>query len=196
VDLVVGQVGRAHGIRGEVSVALRTDEPDSRFTAGARLRTDRGLQEWLTVASARPHRDRLLVRFTEVPDRTAAERLRGALLLVDAAPVAQADPEEFHDHQLVGLVVRTTSGETVGTVAGVQHLPLQDLLVVAAVDGERLVPFVAALVPEVDLAAGTLTVDAVPGLLDDAAEVALGDGGGDGDGDRDRDADLDGGRIS
>ena len=191
MDLVVGQVGRAHGIRGEVSVALRTDEPDSRFTAGARLRTDHGPQGWLTVASVRPHRDRLLVRFTEVPDRTAAERLRGALLMVDASAVAQADPEEFHDHQLVGLAVQTTSGETVGTVAGVQHLPLQDLLVVAAADGERLVPFVAALVPEVDLAAGTLTVDAVPGLLDDAAEVASGDGDGDA-----ADADGDGGRIS
>jgi 16S rRNA processing protein RimM len=178
VDLVVGQVGRAHGIRGEVSIALRTDEPDSRFAVGARLRADRGPQEWLTVAAVRPHRDRLLVRFTEIADRTAAEGLRGALLSVDASSVEQSDPEEFHDHQLIGLQVVTTSGETVGTVAAVQHLPLQDLLVVAGPDAERLVPFVAALVPDVDLVAGTLTVDAVPGLLDDAAEIADGDPAG------------------
>ena len=178
MDLVVGQVGRAHGIRGEVSIALRTDEPDSRFFPGARLRADRGPHGLLTVAGARPHRDRLLVRFAEVTDRTAAEGLRGALLSVNGSSVEQSDPDEFHDHQLIGLVVRTTSGQTVGTVTAVQHLPLQDLLVVAAAEDERLVPFVAALVPEVDLVAGTLTIDAVPGLLDDAAEVADGDGAG------------------
>jgi 16S rRNA processing protein RimM len=174
VQLVVGRIGRAHGIRGEVSVEPRTDEPERRFTDGARLqvRTPDGDQPQgrparLTVRSSRRHQSRLLVGFEEVPDRTAAEGLHGLTLLAEVDPDERPeDPEEFYDHQLVGLQVHTTEGATVGTVAEVLHGGGQDVLAVRTTDGrEALVPFVAGLVPVVDLAAGRLEVADRPGLL-------------------------------
>jgi len=169
VEVVVGRIGRAHGVRGEVSVDVRTDEPERRFAPGAVLRTDGGVDRALTVLAARPHGARLLVTFTEVSDRTAAESLHGAALLAAlAAGERPADPEEFYDHQLVGLVVRAEGQGVVGRVSDVLHLPSQDLLVVAMDDGrESLVPFVAELVPSVDLGGGEVTVVDQPGLLAD-----------------------------
>ena len=166
--MVVGRVGRAHGVRGEVTVDVRTDEPHARFVVGARLGTDPAAAGPLTVAAVRPHQGRLLLRFAEVPDRGAAEGLRGVLLTVD---VDESDepvgPDEFYDHQLVGLQVRDQRGSTVGQVADVVHNPGHDLLVVRRGDGgEALVPFVAELVTEVDLEGGALTVADRPGLLD------------------------------
>jgi 16S rRNA processing protein RimM len=177
-EVVVGRVGRPHGIRGEVSVELRTDEPERRFAVGSRLLVRRPATgpapayPVLTVAAARWHQDRLLVRFEELPDRTAAEASRGLLLAteVDAAESPE-DPEEYYDHQLVGLRVRTTEGAEVGEVAEVLHSGAQDLLVVRRPDrDDALVPFVAALVPEVDLAARVLLVADRPGLLEPLAE--------------------------
>jgi 16S rRNA processing protein RimM len=174
-DVVVGRVGRAHGVRGEVSVEPRTDEPDRRFAVGAVLTTEApgsaqtGAQPpKLTVRSTRWHQGRLLVVFEELTDRTTAETARGLLLTtsVDTAERPE-DPEEFYDHQLVGLRVVTTEGRDVGEVVEVQHGTGQDLLVVRAPQRDDvLVPFVTALVPEVDLAAGRLVVADRPGLLD------------------------------
>jgi len=169
VEVVVGRVGRAHGVRGEVSVDVRTDEPERRFAPGATLHTAGPSNDALTVSAARPHGTRLLVTFTEVTDRSAAELLRGATL-VAALPEGERpdDPEEFYDHQLVGLAVRTVGRGLVGRISEVLHLPSQDVLVVASDDGrEAMVPFVAALVPSVDLAGGEVTVADQPGLLDD-----------------------------
>ncbi|MGW5880151.1 ribosome maturation factor RimM [Nocardiopsis terrae] len=165
--LVVGRIGRAHGIRGDVAVDVRTDDPDARFTVGAVLRTDPASAGPLTIASTRRHSGRLLVRFEGMADRDAAEALRGTALLVDSADIAPLDdPDEFHDHELVGLTAVTTGGETVGTVDDVLH-HAQDVLVITAEAGhEVLVPFVAALVPEVDVAAGRIVLDPPPGLLD------------------------------
>ena len=185
-EVVVGRIGRPHGIRGEVSVEPRTDEPDRRFVTGARLlvRTAAGASgapayDALTVGSVRWHQDRLLVGFTEVPDRTAAEGARGLLLavLVDADE-SPADPDEYYDHQLVGLRVITTDGRDVGEVTEVLHSAAQDLLVVRREGREdALVPFVTALVPEVDVAAGRLLVADRPGLLEpEEQEVAGPDG--------------------
>lgn len=172
MDVIVGRVGRAHGIHGELSVELRTDEPATRFALGAVLRPEPSNRRQLTVRSARRYGDRLLVCFVEVADRTEAETLRGANLMVDVAGHERpVDPEEFYDHQLVGLVVHTTGGRRVGVVAAVEHRPGQDMLVVDADRGVHLVPFVLALVPEVDLVAGTLLVEPLPGLLDGAAET-------------------------
>jgi 16S rRNA processing protein RimM len=176
VDVVIGRVGRAHGVHGELAVDLRTDEPDERFAVGARLGTDPESAGPLTVAATRAHGDRLLVRFAEVPDRTAAEGLRGVLLTVDVPPSQRpADPDEFYDHQLVGLRVFDHDGRPVGAVAAVVRNPGHHLLVVRrdGPDGdgdggdgdEVLVPFVAELVPEVDLDRGRLTVADRPGLL-------------------------------
>jgi 16S rRNA processing protein RimM len=168
VDLLVGTIGRAHGIRGEVSVNVRTDEPERRFARGTVLRTTHGP---MTVAATRWNQARLLVRFEQVPDRTAAERLRGLELRVDVpADERPDDPDEYYDHQLIGLQVESAAGELLGEVSDVLHLPSQDVLVVRR-DGrdgrDRLVPFVAQIVPEVDVTAGKVVVEDVPGLLED-----------------------------
>lgn len=167
VEVIVGIIGRAHGIKGEVSIDVRTDEPTLRFAPGAVLRPEKGGRA-LTVESARDHSGRLLLRFREHPDRTSVEQLRGTVLVVDVPADARPDDEEeFYDRQLTGLRVLDHAGAEVGTVADVVHLPEQDLLEVRTSAGTRLVPFVRALVPTVDLAAGVVTLADVPGLLSD-----------------------------
>lgn len=168
IEVIVGRVGRAHGVRGELAVEPLTDEPERRFAPGTRLRQEAGPRV-LTVESHRWHSGRLLVRFAETPDRTAAEQVRGLVLLADVPADEQpTDDGEFWDRDLIGLRVLTADGREAGAVRRVQHGP-QDLLVVRTVAGEeRLVPFVEALVPEVDLESGTLTLADVAGLLDDA----------------------------
>ncbi|SEG87040.1 16S rRNA processing protein RimM [Thermomonospora echinospora] len=168
-QVVVGRIGRPHGIRGEVTVDVRTDDPDVRFAPGTVLATDPGQAGPLTVEQARWHSGRLLLRFAGVDDRTAAEDLRGTWLVVDAGDlVPLSDPDEFHDQELIGLTAVTTGGGTVGTVTEVRHFG-QDLLVIRRdTGGEALVPFVAALVPEVDVAGGRLVIDPPPGLLDES----------------------------
>ncbi|KOX18225.1 ribosome maturation factor RimM [Nocardiopsis sp. NRRL B-16309] len=165
--LVVGRIGRAHGIRGDVAVDVRTDDPEARFAVGAALDTDPPAVGPLRITATRRHSGRLLVRFEGIGDRDAAEALRGTALLVDSADIAPLDdPDEFHDHELIGLAVRTTSGAAVGTVDDVLH-HAQDLLVVTTPEGDEvLVPFVAALVPEVDTEQGVVVIDPPPGLLD------------------------------
>jgi len=174
MQLVIGRVGRAHGIRGDVVVDVRTDEPEERLAVGATLATEPPTAGPLTVAASSWHSGRLLLRFVGVSGRTAAEALRGTLLVMDAAPDrSPADPEEFYDHQLVGLEVLTTAGVPLGTVGEVLHLPSQDTLVVRRGDGEDerelLVPFVTAIVPTVDLAARRVLIDPPAGLLDPGA---------------------------
>jgi 16S rRNA processing protein RimM len=178
--VIVGRVGRPHGIRGEVVIGVRTDEPDLRFAVGATLGSgltpdgDTATAQ-LKVASARWHSGQLLVAFAGVTDRTAAGELTGTWLSVDSSQLpATPDPDEFRDHELIGLSVRTPAGEDVGVVTDVLHYG-QDLLVVrrpgderAEDGGEALVPFVKAIVPEVDVAAGLLVIDPPPGLLDPA----------------------------
>jgi 16S rRNA processing protein RimM len=171
MQLVVGRIGRAHGIKGEVGVEVRTDDPDLRFADGAQLLTDPPERGPLTVVETRWHSGRLLVRFKGVDDRTAAETLRGTLLVVEADEAARLeDPDEFYDHQLVGLAVVSTAGDAVGEVVDVLHLPAQDVLAIKRADGaEVLVPFVKELVPVIDLDARTVTVEPRPGLLDPEA---------------------------
>ena len=173
--VIVGRIGRPHGIRGEVVVGVRTDEPDLRFAVGASLdagpTADGGTQpdQVLRVAAKRWHSGQLLVAFAGITDRTAAGELTGRWLSVDSSQLPRTgDPDEFRDHELIGLSVRTSAGEAVGVVTDVLHHG-QDLLVVRAAPGsgaEHLVPFVKAIVPEVDVAAGLLVIDPPPGLLD------------------------------
>jgi 16S rRNA processing protein RimM len=172
--VIVGRIGRPHGIRGEFVIGVRTDEPDARFAVGATLRVDRDPPDGppgrqLTIASARWHSGQLLVGFAGIADRTAAGELTGSWLSVDPSQLPEPpDPDEFRDHQLIGLSVRTSSGEAVGVVTDVLHYG-QDLLVVQRPEDEEcLVPFVKAIVPEVDVAAGVLVIDPPPGLLDPA----------------------------
>lgn len=164
--LVVGRIARPHGVRGEVGIDVRTDEPETRFAPGTRIATAPPANGPLTVERARWHSGRLLVRFAGIDDRDAAEELRGTWLVVDPGDIPpSADPDEFHDQELIGLAVVTADGADVGRVADVLHHG-QDVLVVRGSAGETLVPFVAALVPEVDVPGGRLVIDPPPGLLD------------------------------
>lgn len=171
MQLVVARVGRAHGIKGEVTVEVRTDEPELRLGPGAVLATDPPEAGPLTVADGRVHSGRLLLRFEGVTDRSAAEALRNTLLVAEVDPDERPDdPEEFYDHQLVDLLVVTADGTELGRIAEVAHPPGQDLLVVARPGGgEALIPFVTEIVPEVDLDRQRIVVDPPPGLLDDTA---------------------------
>ena len=176
---MVGRILRPHGLRGELSVEVRTDDPGDRFAAGSVLATDPPEAGPLTVEASRWHSGRLLVSFAEIEDRTGAEGLRGAWLTIDAAEVPlPQDPDEFHDHQLTGLTVVTVSGELVGTVTDVLHHGQSLLAITPAAGTSRqadvLVPFAAAIAVEVDLAGGQLVIDPPSGLLD------LGQGGSDG----------------
>ena len=167
---MVGVIGRPHGVRGEVFVALRTDEPERRFAPGQRLRAEDRSTTYV-VASTRNHGDQLLVRFEGLEDRTAVEAVRGTVLIADVDPTERPETEdEFYDRQLVGLRVRRRD-EELGRVVAVLHLPQQDLLEVQTATGVKLVPFVSALVPEVDLATGTVTVAEVTGLFDDEPDA-------------------------
>ncbi len=176
LELVVGRIGKPHGLRGEVSVVVRTDEPDDRFAEGAVLHAGPPraggegadpVPEVLTVTGRRWHQGRLLVTFAEVPDRNAAEAARGTVLHVRLPPDASPeDPDEFYAHQLVGLEVHDEQGVRLGEVVRLVPGAAQDLLAVRTEDGrEALVPFVAALVPEVDLAGGRIVVADRPGLV-------------------------------
>jgi 16S rRNA processing protein RimM len=173
--VVVGRVGRAHGINGEVSIEPRTDEPERRFAAGAVLdvrspRPGGTGPDRLTVVAARRHQGRLLVRFAELTDRTAAESARGLEVTVPVDPDdVPDDPDEFYDHQLVGLAVEAPDGTALGRVTAVQHTAAQDLLHIDVHGRDVLFPFVAALVPVVDVAGGRIVVDDRPGLLRDEA---------------------------
>ena len=166
--VVVGRIGRPHGIRGEVTVEVRTDLPERRFAPGSVLVAEPARVGSLTVAAARWHSGRLLLSVEGVSDRNGAEALRGVILSAEVPDdEVSEDPEEFFDHQLRGLRVRTVEGEEVGIGDDGVHLPGQDLLGVRRPDGrETLVPFVAEMVPEIDVDAGFLVIDPPPGLLD------------------------------
>jgi 16S rRNA processing protein RimM len=171
MELVVGRVAKAHGVGGEIAVDIRTDDPDRRFVAGAVLRArarDKS-EHTYTIESVREHGGRLLMRLDGIASRDAAEALRGSLFLVDSADLPPLEePDEFYDHQLEGLRVRTTAGVDVGTVREVLHTGAGELLAVRPADGkgpEILVPFVGAIVISVSLADELIEIDPPDGLL-------------------------------
>ncbi|TDN92683.1 ribosome maturation factor RimM [Microbacterium sp. BK668] len=193
-QLRVGRLVKAHGLKGAIKLELYTDDPEGRFVPGATFT--------LQVPEASPwHGKPLTVRefkwmnshpvafFEGVDDRTAAEGLIRAILWIDEdASAAPAEDDAWYDHQLVGLdVVR--EGDVVGRVIRVDHLPAQDLLIVrGSDDDEILVPFVKAIVPEVDIAAGRVVVTPPPGLFeelpgqDDEPQASTGSGMSDSEG--------------
>ena len=184
VDVVVGRIGKPHGLRGEVTVDVRTDEPERRFARGSTLRAEpppgsaSSLRQ-VTVAGSRWHQSVLLLRFEEVPDRAAAESARGIVLRASIpADASPDDPDEYYDHQLVGLAAYDEEGTALGTVAGLVHGGAQDLLRITTPDRrEALVPFVKALVPEVDLAGGRVVIADRPGLVAPLPDDDAGDAG-------------------
>lgn len=172
--LTVARIGRAHGLRGEVTVEVRTDSPDQRFVPGGVLHlaapagpAGRGLPSALVLETVRDHNGTLLLGFEGVADRSAADALRGAVLEADV-PDASTEPDAWYDHELIGLRVEDPAGVRLGEVIAVEHPPAQDLLVVRRADGQtRLVPFVTAIVPVVDVPGGRMVVDAPGGLITD-----------------------------
>jgi 16S rRNA processing protein RimM len=177
MKLVVGQITRPHGIRGEVVVEVTTDRPEVLFVVGAVLAADpatagpgtgadrgKGLQ----IEALRPHQGRLIVAFADVFDRNAADALRGARLWVDSADIPDPeDPDEFNDFQLIGLDAVDTDGQRLGEVVRIEHGPAADLLVIRLVEGrDALVPFVRAIVPTVDVAGGRVVLTPPEGLFE------------------------------
>ena len=184
-QLRVGRLTKAHGLKGAIKLELYTDDPERRFVPGAEF----SLQvpessPWhgrhLTLRELRWYNGHPVGFFEGVDDRTAAEGLVKAILWVEHVDEEAPEDDAWYDHQLVGLAVMR-DGVQVGEVVHVDHLPAQDLLIVKAQGREVMVPFVSAIVPEVDIAAGTLTVTPPAGLfeeLPEEPEAAAADGEG------------------
>jgi 16S rRNA processing protein RimM len=165
--VAVGRIGPARGVRGDVFVEPWTDDPQRRFAAGSRLHTEPAAAGPLTVESANHSGSKLVVRFEGVADRTAAEALHGVRLVVPAADRPPLDdPDEFYASELVGLLARTVSGAELGPVRDVLNLAGAEYLVLEVDGAERLVPFVAAIVPTVDVTAGLIVIDPPEGIFD------------------------------
>jgi len=148
--LLVGRIGRAHGILGEATIEVRTDEPDRRFAIGAVVQTDTHGE--LTITSGRVHNGILLLGFNGITDRNGIEKLRNTLLYADVDINEENDDEdEYHVMQLIGCQAVLESGELFGEVTDVINLPGQDLLAIKTSNGEQLIPFVHQLVPTVDV---------------------------------------------
>lgn len=160
--LLAGEIGKPHGIKGEVCVVVISDDP-TRFEPGAQLIHDDG--RVLTIEAAREHRGRLLVKFQGIDTRNEAEDLRGAVF-VPAGTVRQLDEGEFWERDLVGSQVVTSDGADVGELVDIVPGPAQDLLVVETERGERMVPFVTEIVVAVDASARRIVIDPPEGLLD------------------------------
>ena len=149
--LLVGRIGRAHGILGEATIEVRTDEPDRRFAIGNKVQTD--TQGELTITSGRVHNGILLLGFEGIGDRNSIEKLRNTLLYAEVDINESADdPDDYHVLQLIGCQAVLTSGQFFGEVIDVINLPGQDLLAIKTAQGEQLIPFVHQLVPTVDIA--------------------------------------------
>lgn len=168
MQLVVATIGKAHGLRGEVSLILRTDIPEQRLVPGEVFATEPAAAGPLTVESVRVHQGRWLVAFVELPDRTAAEQARGIDLVVEAE--ASAEDDAWYPHELAGMPVYLQDGAEVGRVSGIDHLPAHDLLVIRETlpDGttaRTLIPLVEAIVPVVDLRGNRIVLTPPGGLL-------------------------------
>jgi 16S rRNA processing protein RimM len=165
--VVVGRIGRPHGVRGEVTVEVRTDDPDLRFVPGAVLRTDPPERGPITITGVHWHSGTLLLRLEGVDSREAAEAVRNTELVVPVAELPEIeDPDSYYDHQLIGLTARLPDDAVLGEVTAILH-EAQDLLVVRRVEGgDVLIPFVSAIVPTVDLDGGFVVVDPPEGLLE------------------------------
>lgn len=165
--LLVGRIGRAHGILGEATIEVRTDEPDRRFAIGASVQTDTHGE--LTITSGRVHNGILLLGFNGITDRNGIEKLRNTLLYADVDINEENDDEdEYHVMQLIGCQAILENGETFGEITDVINLPGQDLLAIKTTQGEQLIPFVHQLVPTVDIANKKVVVipPAITGVME------------------------------
>ena len=163
MQLVVGRIGRAHGVLGEATIEVQTDDPDIRFQIGNKLTLDDGKQ--LTIRSSRWHNQILLLAFDGVTDRNQIEELRDQLISSDVDLDSLA-PGEYHFQQLIGSEVFLKSGELVGVVDEIVKLPGQDLLSVNKDGKEVLIPMVKQIIVSIDIKTKKIVVDPPEGLLD------------------------------
>jgi 16S rRNA processing protein RimM len=167
VQLVVARIGRAHGVLGEATVEVRTDQPEDRFYVGSVLATEPTSFGPLTISSVRDHNGTLLLGFQGIGDRNEIEKLRNVLLLAEVDIDADSSEDDFHVQQLLQCQVSTQDGELIGNVSDVINLPGQDVLAVSYNGREVLIPFVKAIVPIVDVANRRIVIIPPQGLLDE-----------------------------
>lgn len=164
-QVVVARIGKAHGLKGEVTVQVHTDSPQERFVKGATFDTQPAATGPLTIRSARVHNGIQLLAFEEAADRTAAEALRNVKL--HASPDDLVEDDAWYEEDLLGFTVRLGDGTVVGTVKGLESREVQDLLIVDGADGyDILVPFVEEIVPEIDEDERVVVLTPPPGLLE------------------------------
>ena len=168
MDLVVGRLGRPHGVHGEISVEVRTDEPELRFAKGSKLSVKESNNQ-LTVLSSRWHQEKMLVKFEEITDRDLANEIKGKTLTIKIDPNSiETKKDQYYEFQLAGLKVIDKNGKTLGQIKEVITNLAQDLLVVETVDKrEVLVPFVKQIVTTVDLDKKIVIMDPPTGLFDE-----------------------------
>lgn len=173
--LRVGRLLKAHGLKGAIKVEMYTDDPAARFVPGSVYTLQvPDESEWfgkaLTLIELKWYNDSPVAFFEGITDRNASESLIKAILWIDEDTDSRpAEEDAWYDHQLIGLTVRR-DGVAVGTIARVDHMPAQDLLIVDTANGEVMIPFVKAIVSHVDIAAGTMDVTPPIGLFEDPAE--------------------------
>ncbi|MFM7013451.1 MAG: ribosome maturation factor RimM [Actinomycetota bacterium] len=176
--LRVGRLVKAHGLKGALKLELYTDSPDTRFKTGQVLELQVPEESpWygktVTVSELRFYNQSPVLFLEGISDRSQAETLVKAILLVETDPkVLPDEPDAWYDHQLVGLKA-IVNGELAGAVIRVDHLPAQDLLAIKTENGEVLVPFVRDIVPFVDVENGELTITPPQGLFELNAEAAI-----------------------
>lgn len=163
MQLVVGRIGRAHGVLGEATIEVQTDDPDIRFQVGNKLTLDDGRE--LTIRSSRWHNQILLLAFDGVADRNQIEELRDQLISSDV-DLGLLAPGEYHFQQLIGCEVFQQNGELIGTVDEILKSPGQDLLSVSRAAGRVLIPMVKQIIIEIDVLAKKIIVNPPEGLLD------------------------------
>ncbi len=163
MQLVVGRIGRAHGVLGEATVQVQTDDPDVRFKVGAKLSLDNGKD--LTIRSARWHNQILLLAFDGIIDRNQIEELRDQMISAEV-DITSLSPGEYHYQQLLGCQVFLQSDELIGEVDEIVKLPGQDLLSVAKNGKKVLIPMVKKIIISIDVLAKKIVVDPPEGLLD------------------------------
>ena len=176
MQLTVARVSKAHGLKGEVALDVRTDDPETRLAIGERLETVPADVGPLTVTHAREHQGRWLVTFAEVPDRNAAEELRGTELVVEAD--ASDEEDAWYPHELAGLRAELEDGTVVGKVLTLEYQPAHEALLIEETlpgggTARTLVPFVLAMVPVVDVEGGRIVVTPPAGLLARDADAAI-----------------------
>ena len=165
--LIVGQLRKPHGVHGDLIAEIITDFPE-RLVADLRvgLGPDSGVEQFATVTSVRYHKGSWLLTLDTVSDREAAETLRGVYLYLPEQTLDELPEGYYYEHHLVGLECRGADGTLYGSVTGLDPGPGQTRLIVRRDRREFLVPYVDAIVVEVDLEAGTIRLDPPDGLFD------------------------------